>query len=389
MIEQVDGILLCPLPAAQQYLVNRYQGMLPDLRNAIADAGKPAPPAGHSQKYLARVDAQLKSGLDLLAPTLASIAAARQTQLDATKIVMPGAIGGTLAQRIQNVFDNGRYQTGPTSSRALNLEDIHLVNLADILANATPAEKLQAAQDTDFIAAAARIIDRDSLPQFLQNLGANEPGRVAHLNPADVDAAIRTVLGRMVERPVARGVTLAGNTVILKDFAFGKIKAKYTGSIPGGGTVNAFTEEGIVCMRASGGEPSTMIHEGIHLYAEGSFRKTFGDNFDEGVTEYFARIVVTNASRRPALPAAVRTLQPRTSYADELAIANVFIARLGEAAFADAYFNGSTMRMLAQFIEVRTRAGYPRKEAAAEFPKFSDALKSKTFAEAKRLIGLP
>ena len=76
------------------------------------------------------------------------------------------------------------------------------------------------------------------------------------------------------------------------------------------------------------------VHETMHLNSSTSFQQNFGHPYNEGVTEYFAEVVLGSSGK---------------AYRDQLELAKGLIAALdpgGEAIVAKAYFNKSESQKL-------------------------------------------
>lgn len=76
------------------------------------------------------------------------------------------------------------------------------------------------------------------------------------------------------------------------------------------------------------------VHETMHLNSSTSFQQNFGHPYNEGVTEYFAELVLGSSGK---------------AYRDQLELAKGLIAALdpgGEAVVAKAYFNQSESQKL-------------------------------------------
>lgn len=261
---------------------------------------------------------------------------------------------------------------------------VRFAEIRSTIERAPESQKKEAAADDDLIEAASRwmappghLIPDDPViwndyPDFVLSLGVKQSGTVAHMDEGVVDNAIRTTLAAWVQQRVADQITIPGHVTILKSGNFKKAQEKFQASLPGGGKVNAFTEGGNIYLGASAGEDTTIVHEGIHLYAQGSFRGQLGDDFDEGVTEYFARKVVTAMG-----------VTRGDKYKDQHDVAKVIISVLTDDATAVAYFSGNLDPIRGQYREARLKHD---SEATDDWDAFRELLKDKKYEEAKKLI---
>lgn len=367
---EVDNNLLT-VDKGHQYLANRFAWLKKELNQTIAQY-RSRKKEEHSLRFLRRTRGALAhpDRLPLLRQTVKDLRLQlRQMFKIPTK--------GTLTEKLTDIFEQAAAKELP----------VRFMQVAVLIRTASDEERAAAADDEELIGAASRrmapdlrIIPYDQgvfndFPQFVSALGVHQKGSVEHHDVFEVDTAIRQVLGEWVDAPVQSGVQLPGHVVVLKDRYLKAVQAKYALSLPGGGKVNAFTEQGTLYLGSSRGEPSTIVHEGIHLYAEGSFRRVFGDTFDEGVTEYFARLVATTLDYE------------RDKYQDEYTAASEIIAILSVDIVARAYFEGNIDVLMQEFFGLRKRHGVAdEKQVENDWKMFLQHLKDKKWELAKALL---
>ena len=165
-----------------------------------------------------------------------------------------------------------------------------------------------------------------------------------HVSPRMADQVITTALSPFVSGAIKRGKTLLGNTAILPQEAFETVAASL--KKPEG--LNAFQDKGRMYINAGRGDPGTVIHEGIHQYAEGLFLQTFGMFPNEGLTEYFARKAIAEVPEWDI---------KRSVYIDELALGRKMIAYLGDSVMARVVFDGKLSELQKAYVAKRSEQG--------------------------------
>ena len=99
--------------------------------------------------------------------------------------------------------------------------------------------------------------------------------------------------------------------------------------------------DGPAILHADRGTPSTAIHESMHRYAPDDVLDTYGFDLNEGITEYFTRIL-TDQNAAPAKNGGPE----RTNYPSQVAFVREMISILGgskteqETVLAQIYFEG-------------------------------------------------
>ncbi|GEK22984.1 eCIS core domain-containing protein [Cellulomonas xylanilytica] len=110
--------------------------------------------------------------------------------------------------------------------------------------------------------------------------------------------------------------------------------------------------DGPAILHADRGTPSTAIHESMHRYAPDDVLDTFGFDLNEGITEYFTRIL-TNQKAQPAKDGGPE----RTNYPGQVAFVREMVRILGatkveqETVLAQIYFEGKLALFKTKFKE--------------------------------------
>lgn len=88
------------------------------------------------------------------------------------------------------------------------------------------------------------------------------------------------------------------------------------------------------------------LHESIHKFGSGAVKTLLGDSFDEGVTQYFTNLVLTEQTLLPG----------KTTYnKDQLPLAEKLVRTFGRDTVATAYFEGNTaplVKKIAEFLGI-------------------------------------
>jgi hypothetical protein len=426
----IDAIGKARLYELRPYLRNRFGQLKQEVAEIAAEhehlmAEHLAAPTDHGlQGRISRLNRRLNHPdlLPLLRRTMTDAETAYSTDLEALGGWAPAIPDdGSLLERLKAAFEEaGRVNTeaksqdlpaklklsealeaatDPQARAALKhqldwqhwrapFRPVRFLHIRRSIHAASSEERAEAAGSADLLAAAQRYMAPDptevpyyqssvpnDFPEFVASLGVKQTGGVKPFDELKVDKAIRSVLGAWVERPARAGIEIPGHVSILKDRPLEAVKSKYTATLPGGGKVNAFTEDGHIFLGSSAGDPSTIVHEGIHLYASGAVRQMFGSDFDEGVTEYFARMV---ASKEFSVA--------RDKYEAQHAVATSVIQRLDVDAVARAYFGGSTEPLMARFRILRRDLHGVRRDHQEDWVRFCEHLKEKRYNDATGML---
>ena len=234
--------------------------------------------------------------------------------------------------------------------------------LQKIIETALPSERKQAADDRDFLDRAKAALDENTYLGLLPALGVYltpstptlSEGGPAHTSAADADKAIQETLQKYVAEAVKAGRKVEGEVSVVgeEDFqlAFDRQWVKAAGLNFGtkkaSEVCNAFVDVNLpkrhIWVNRNLGNTGTVIHEGMHKYANDILRdehialcNKLGvphggiSPLDEGITEYFTRIVTKQLK-----------MAARSNYANEFLVADALAGKIGERALASAYYDG-------------------------------------------------
>lgn len=234
--------------------------------------------------------------------------------------------------------------------------------LQKIIERATPKQRKQAADDQAFLSRAKTALDEDTYLGLLPALGVHQrptkpqlsQGGPGHTTGADADRAIRTHLQQYLAEAVKAGRKVEGEVSVVGDedfqMAFDRQWVRAAGqTYPGKkarDVCNAFVDVNLprrhIWVHRDMGDTGTVIHEGMHKYADATLRDAqielckklkivYGgvSRLDEGITEYFTRHVVAQLGMRQ-----------RVNYEGEYRVAAKLARRFGAKLLASAYYDG-------------------------------------------------
>jgi hypothetical protein len=259
------------------------------------------------------------------------------------------------------------------------------------------------ATNEDFVEEMTTYVGEANRATVLSALGVHTQGTVAHLGGAEADFTIQEALGAVphlktyLEEAVQAGKRGAGGFAVVGGENFDKVYASEFGAAPtlldGSSPMdraryrmdkektNAFiatkSAGSPAMIHADRGSSSTAIHEAMHRYAEDAIFDELRADFNEGVTEYFTRLVTDDAGDPPS-----RGGRPRSNYQKELTfVKNVMLLLVPgtstadkEVSLARMYFKGESALLKDAFILHVKGFGLPEGKAKALWPQLKAAL---------------
>ena len=225
-----------------------------------------------------------------------------------------------------------------------------------------------------------------------------------HLTGAEADTFITTNVEDYPHiKPFIGAATAAGKkgegyvaSVSAEDWAI-----VYAAQYPGDSeeeqlSTNAYVgnkvEDRPAMLHADRGTPSTAIHESMHRYSVLNVLNTYGSGLNEGITEFFTRMLTT----KNATPTKDGGPE-RDNYQSNVTFVREMIRILGanqveqETVLAEIYFEGKLEK-----LEQKFRAALKAKDGAiaakkldSTWTKFRDHLKSSEWSKAKALLPAP
>ncbi len=125
--------------------------------------------------------------------------------------------------------------------------------------------------------------------------------------------------------------------------------------------VDRSTEPPTIYFRRDRGDFGTFVHEGLHFYSDKVLDRVYGDNVDEGVTEYFTRIITDAAG------------YTRNSYNLQVEEVRALVQLVGEDALRSAYFGGQI-----EALEFRGTLG--------DFSDWAGYMKAQRYSDARQVV---
>jgi hypothetical protein len=107
--------------------------------------------------------------------------------------------------------------------------------------------------------------------------------------------------------------------------------------------------KGRVWVERNSGNPGSVIHEGLHKYSDAAVLSTLGFNANEGMTEYFTRLITTDLGIA------------RANYGSNHELITALVAVTTKDVMAATYFDGNIDGLKNAFIKYRsdTKADTP------------------------------
>lgn len=224
---------------------------------------------------------------------------------------------------------------------------------------------------------------------------------VNHMSGSEADEFIKTAMAAVphlkayLEEAVAAGRKGDGFIAVLDDEdwnavypqefpdeAIGSDDERYT---------NAFVsnvKRGPAIIKKDRGTRSTAIHESMHRYAEDDVNNRWGFDLNEGITEYFTRLI-TDRDGNPAAKGG----PPRDNYDSNVKfVRNSLIKVLGsttktrEIALAEIYFKGKTDLLKTKVMAMLKKKGRTKTECEDLWKDLEDALSGGDWSAAKAIL---
>jgi len=219
-------------------------------------------------------------------------------------------------------------------------ETVEFKDLKPLIAQATKSQKDAAWKDDDLLNTAKSKLSEDDYLNLLPALGMFKPGETAedkksHTRADKADKHIRNYLAPYVAEAVKAGRQVEGQVSVVDGDDWLTAYKREFGDDGEEDITNAFVDhpDGRIWIHKNRGNAGTIIHEGIHKYSTGDFLRAVGFNFNEGITEYFTRVICAELDYR------------RGNYESNYKFAKEFVDYLGEDNVAKAYFDGDVQAL--------------------------------------------
>ncbi len=249
-----------------------------------------------------------------------------------------------------------------------------------LLSEATDEQKKVIWSDATLMNKAETAVGQIDFMALVAILGVNYSGSVPHTTGAEADKVIRDQLGDYVAKAVKAGVKVEGQVAILDDTTWQKV---YFTQFPSDTDeeeqqTNAFVAgkqaSRPIILHKDRGNPGTAIHEGMHKYSNLAVRD-LSTGLNEGVTEYFTRIVTT--------PLKI----DRDNYDDNYLLAKELVSLVGgQDKMADVYFDGKTNLLKKAFIDHRKTKGESQLDAESSWREFLESIENDDWDDATDML---
>ena len=271
--------------------------------------------------------------------------------------------------------------------------NIPLSALEPVLNAATSDEKTAVCSDEALLTRAEGALGKDPYLTFITRLGINQPptttelgeGGKEHTAPAKADELIRDKMSAYVTEAVKKGRKIEGQIGIVAGSDWDRAGVAHYGDqvwhratpTPKKNAINGFVDgSGRVWVERNSGNPGTVIHEGLHKYSDNAVLSTLGFNTNEGMTEYFTRLICADLGIT------------RGNYTNNHdLITSLATTVTTKEVIASAYFDGKVDDLKSAFIKYRTDTKADTPELAAQiWDVFVSMMKAGTWAKALKCI---
>jgi hypothetical protein len=272
----------------------------------------------------------------------------------------------------------------------------------------TAQERATIAADRDLIRRSRTFVGGLEYVSLLAAVGAYAPLRTAdgtevalHMSGTEADAFIQRGLGRIVHlRPYLQAALAEGRqaegylAVVDSDWAelyrqefpsepIGSLQERRTAAF-----VTTQHRDGVAILKNDRGARSEAIHESLHRYAKDTLLLSWGQAFNEGVTEYFTRLLTDRDGNPPSKGGPSRIhYQPNWEFVRDL------LPLLGstkveqETALAEINFKGNAMLLCTNFIDrACTSKRIAMHDLHSAWARFESAIKDGCWTDARRQL---
>lgn len=215
---------------------------------------------------------------------------------------------------------------------------------------------------------------------------AKQPDAAAHMSGAEADEFIRQNMGSIshlkgyIDTAVGAGKKADGYIAVVGDEDWKRIYEKqYKGRTAG--KDDTFTNAFIANTHADRpavihhdrGTRSTAIHESMHRYSELGVLHTYGSPLNEGITEYFTRLI-TDKDGKPVHGGKSN----RSNYQKNWTFVQALLGVLGDGlveqqtALAEAYFSGKVGILRTKFVAACVKHGQTEAAGASAWDDVMD-----------------
>lgn len=248
--------------------------------------------------------------------------------------------------------------------------------------------------DASLMTQAAAKLGTDEYLTFVTRLGMHHApttdelseGGKEHTKAPEADKLIREKLDTFVTEAVKAKRQIEGIVAVVGTADWDRAGINHYGKevwtkgpppkTPKKDAINGFVDaKGRVWIERNSGNPGTLIHEGLHKYSHGAVLSNLGFNVNEGMTEYFTRIITKELK------------VDRGNYETNFKVIESLVKISSRETVASAYFDGSIDGLKAAFLKFRKDKKKDTDEVAAtNWRTFVSNFKSGSYGPAENLI---
>lgn len=226
-------------------------------------------------------------------------------------------------------------------------------------------------------------------------------GDVNHMTGSEADTFIKTAMSGVphlkvyLEEAVAAGRKGDGFIAVLDDDDWNAVYPEEFPSEPVGSedetTTNAFVsnvKRGPAILNKARGTRSTAIHESMHRYAEDDVNNVWGFDLNEGITEYFTRLI-SDRNGEPAKNGGPE----RDNYDDNIKFVRRSLLKvLGgdknaqEIVLAEINFKGKTDLLKEKVLAYLAGKGHDDKKCAQLWKRLDGYLRGGDWSKARKIL---
>jgi hypothetical protein len=222
-------------------------------------------------------------------------------------------------------------QDGPPVSSQAGAQRMDRVRT--LLSGMTPEDKQEISRNTTLMRTAEIYVGPSeyisllgALEMYTNARSANGLEYSLHMSGRDVDQFIEAALDDKtlahlrpyLQAAIKAGGACQGYLAVLGDADWKQVYRQAFDDPIGAHeelSTNGFTCAAVIILKNDRGTRSTAIHEAIHRLSQDTLYNTWGPSFNEGVTEYFTRLLLTATATQLILADALSINRPGISYA--------------------------------------------------------------------------
>lgn len=246
-----------------------------------------------------------------------------------------------------------------------------LADLQPAIAVATGEQKKAVWSDATLMTQAEGALGKDPYLTLVTQLGMHQPnttpelgeGGAEHTAPTKADELIRDKMSMYVAEAVKAGKKVEGQIGIVAGADWDRAGVAHYGEntwfraspTPKKDAINGFVDSaGRIWVERNSGNAGTVIHEGMHKYSSDAVLSTLGFNVNEGMTEYFTRIICADEGI------------VRSNYGSNHELIVALAGKVTKDVVASSYFGGNLEALKTAFVKYRTDTKHDSPELAVQ-----------------------